>query len=304
MAVARCLASLPLMTLTPRALLGGAAVMAAAFVALLVVAYGSPGARWADTSALQGFLGLQRPIVTQVTERVVALGNPMEVGLIGGALALAALARGRPRLALFVLALLALTSVSSQGLKALFAYPRDGSAIAGAHIDPAAFPSGHATAAMSLAIALVVVVPSRLRPLAALVGMALALGVSFSVVSLGWHLPSDVAGGFLLATGWALVLLAALRGAAQVLPERTGRSRLAAASRSAVDRLAAIGLTAAAVAGAAAAVGVAAVVLVFRLPDLVGYAQDHTVFFVVAIGLVLSAAALLAGLAGLLTRRG
>jgi len=43
---------------------------------------------------------------------------------------------------------------------------------------------------------------------------------------------------------------------------------------------------------------------VFRLPDVVGYAQDHTAFFVVAIGLGLSAAALLAALAGVLTRRG
>jgi membrane-associated phospholipid phosphatase len=292
------------MTLTPRALLAGAAVIAAAFVALLVVAYGSPGARWMDASALQGFLGLQRPVVTPVTERVAALGNAAEVGLIGAALAFVALARGRPRAALFVVALLGLTSVSSQALKVLLAYPRHEGMLAGTHIHPAAFPSGHATAAMSLAIALVVVVPARLRPLAALVGAALALGVSFSILSLGWHLPSDVAGGFLLATGWALVLLAALRAAAQVFPERTGRSRLAAASRPAVDRIAAIGLTAAAVAGAATAAIVVVGVLVFRLPDVVGYAQDHTAFFAVAIGLMLSAAALLAGLAGVLARRG
>jgi len=291
-------------TLTPRALLIGAGLVAGAFVALLLVAYGSSGARWMDASALQGFVGLQRPVVTPLTERLVALGNPTEVGLIGGALAVVALARGRPRAALFVLALLALTSVSSQALKALFAYPRHESVIAGAHIAPAAFPSGHATAAMSLAIALVVVVPSRLRPLAALVGMALALGVSFSILLLGWHLPSDIGGGFLLATGWALVLLAALRASAQVFPERTGRSRLGAASRAGMDRIATIGLTAAALAGAAAVVVVATVVLVFRLPDVVGYAQDHTAFFVVAIGLGLSAAALLAALAGVLTRRG
>lgn len=292
------------MTLTPRALLRGAAVIAAAFVALLIVAYGSPGARWTDASALQGFLGLQGPLVTPVTERLVALGNVTEVGLIGAALALVALARGRPRVALFVLTLLALTSVSSQALKALLAYPRHEGMIDGAHIDPAAFPSGHATAAMSLAIALVVVVPGRLRPLAAVVGMALALGVSFSIVSLGWHLPSDVAGGFLLATGWALVLLAALRAAERVVPERSGRSRIAAVSRSTVDRVAAIGLLATAAAGGAAAVAVTAIVVVFRLPVVVGYAQDHTAFFVVAIGLALSAATLLAGLASLLTHRG
>lgn len=291
------------MVLTPRALLIGAAVVAAAFIALLGAAYGSPGARWLDASALQGFLGLQRPAVTPFTERVVALGNPAEVALIGSALALVALARGRPRVAALVLALLAFTSVSSQALKALLAYPRHDGMIDGSHIDPAAFPSGHATAAMALALALVVVMPPRLRPLAALAGAGLALGVSFSIVSLGWHLPSDVAGGFLLATGWALVLLAALRVANELLPERSGRSRVAAVSRSLVERLAAVGLTAVVVAGALAAM-VVVVVVVFRLPDLVGYAQDHTAFFAVAAGLVLSAGALLAGLAGVLARRG
>jgi len=134
--------------------------------------------------------------------------------------------------------------------------------------------------------------------------MGLALGVSFSIVSLGWHLPSDVAGGFLLATGWALVLLAALRAAGAVYPERSGRSRVAALSRGAVDRVAAIGLTAAVVAGATAALAITVVVIVFRLPDLVAYAQDHTAFFVVAAGLGFSAAVLLAGLAGILARRG
>ena len=292
------------MTLTPRALLHGAALVAAAFVCLLAVAYGSPGARWLDASALQGFLGLQRPLVTPVTSQLAALGHATEVGLIGAALALTAIARGRPRTALFVLALLALTSVSSQLLKELLAYPRDEAEIAGGNVAPAAFPSGHATAAMALAIALVVVVPARLRPLAAVVGATFALGVSFSILSLGWHLPSDVAGGFLLATGWALVLLAGLRAAQRIFPERSGRSRLAAASRKVVDGVAAVGLAATALAGAAAAVAVAGIVLLFRLPDLVGYMHDHTAFFAVAVGLAVCAAALLAGLARVLARRG
>ena len=41
----------------------------------------------------------------------------------------------------------------------------------------------------------------------------------------GWHFPSDVIGGFLLATGWALVLLAGLRALDARYPERAGRSR-------------------------------------------------------------------------------
>jgi hypothetical protein len=156
---------------------------------------------------------------------------------------------------------------------------------------------------MSLAIALVVVMPARLRVPAAVVGSVVALGVSFSMVSLGWHLPSDAVGGFLLATGWALVLLAGLRAADAVYPERSGRSRLAMTTRTAVDGAAAIGLTALLATGALIAAGVTAVLVVFRLPELVGYAQDHTAFFVVAGAITVCAVALLAGLAGVLARR-
>ena len=292
------------MALSPRALLAGAGVIALAFVALLGLAYGSSQARWLDAAALQGFLDLQRPVVKSVSQRFVQFGDPVPFALIGCVLAAAALARGRPRVALLVVALLGLTSISSQLLKALLAYPRAEAQIAEAHVAPAAFPSGHATAAMTLAIALVVVMPARLRPAAAVVGAGLALGVSFSIVSLGWHLPSDAVGGFLLATGWALVLLAALRAADALFPERSGRSRVAMTTRAAVDGAAAIGLTAVLVTGAAIAAAATVILLVFRLPDVIGYAQEHTAFLVVAGAIALSAVALLAGLAGVLARRG
>ena len=292
------------MALTPRALLSAAAVVAMAFVALLLLAYWSPGARWLDASALAGFLNLQGPWVTSVTARLVQLGNPVPFALIGCALAGVALARGRPRMAGLVLALLALTSVSSQLLKALFAYPRADAKIADAHIDPAAFPSGHATAAMTLAIALILVMPPRLRVPAGIVGVGIALGVSFSIVSLGWHLPSDAVGGFLLATGWALVLLAALRAAETRFPERGGRTRAVAIMAGAVDRAAAIGLTAVLVVGAAVTAVVATILVVFRLPDVVDYAQDHTAFVVVAAAIAVSAVGLLGVLAAAIARRG
>ena len=291
------------MTLTPRALLAGAGVITMAFVILLALAYGSPQARWLDAAALRGFLELQRPVVESVSQRFVHLGDPVPFALLGVALAALALARGRPRVALLVVALLGLTSVSSQLLKALLAYPRAEGQIAEANVAPAAFPSGHATAAMTLAIALVVVMPARLRPAAAVVGSVLALGVSFSIVSLGWHLPSDVVGGFLLATGWALVLLAGLRMADARFPERAGRRRVATATRAAVERAAAVGLTALLATGGAVAAGLTVALLVFRLPEVVDYAQDHTAFMVVASAIALSAVALLAGLAGVLARR-
>lgn len=290
------------MALTPRAMLRAAALCAVAFAALLAVAYGWSDARRVDASALQGFLGLERPATEQIFDAFARLGDPLQVGLIGVALATLAVARGRPRVGLFVIALLGATSISSQALKALLAYPRYDGTIDGVYVSAAAFPSGHSTAAMAMAIALVVVMPSRLRAAAAAVGVVMALSISFSVVALGGHLPSDVVGGYLLATGWALVLLAGLRWAGERYPERTWRTGLATMARTAVEGLAAAGLVAALVAGTVAAAGLAALIAA-RQPDLMAFAQNNTAFLAVAGAIGLTAAALLGAWAGVLARR-
>ena len=94
------------------------------FVIVLVAAYASARGAWLDQSGLDGFIRAQGPVVREITQSVVQLGNPLQVALIGIALALVAGARGRPRVALAILVLVAATSVSSQLLKELLAHPR------------------------------------------------------------------------------------------------------------------------------------------------------------------------------------
>jgi hypothetical protein len=74
------------------------------------------------------------------------------------------------------------------------------------------FPSGHSSIAVSLGLALVVAVPSVLRPSAAVFGAAYAAGIGLSLVVLGWHYPSDVIGSFFICGFWACVILALLSG--------------------------------------------------------------------------------------------
>ena len=224
--------------------------------------------------------------------------------LITLGLVVVALARGRPRTAVLVGLLVGLTSVSSQALKALLAYPRSDELVNGAAVTAEAFPSGHATASMTLAIALVLVVSSRLRPMAAIVGSALALGVSFSVVSEGHHFPSDVVGGFLLATGWALVLLAGLIALEARYPGRAGRGAMARRTRPVVDAVAGAGLAVVLIAGVTVTAGVGLGIVLFRRHDLIDYASDHTGFFVVAALLTVSAVVLLRLVAVAAARRG
>jgi len=286
--------------ITAKSLLCGAVACGLAFGIVLALAYWSGEARAVDSAALQGFLGLDRAGSRPLINSLIDIGNPAPVALIGISLALLALARGRPRVALFVLVLIAITSVSSQTLKALLAHPRPREVPAG--IGDAAFPSGHATAIMSLAIALVVAMPARLRPPAAALGLGLVVAVSYSLVSLGGHFPSDVLGGYLLATGTALVLLAGLRAAEVRYPEREGRRKAVLVAHHWADRVAAVGLAAGLSIGMLVAGGLV-ILAAFRGPQIVDYAQANTTFFVVAGVLALSALLLLAALTSVLSRR-
>ena len=76
----------------------------------------------------------------------------------------------------------------------------------------ATFPSGHASIAASLGLALVIAVPAVLRPSAAVIGAAYSAGIGLSVVVLGWHYPSDVVGSFLICGFWSCAILGLVSG--------------------------------------------------------------------------------------------
>ena len=69
-------------------------------------------------------------------------------------------------------------------------------------------PSGHATATMTLVLCAIVVVPPAWRRVAAVLGVAVALAVSYTALILAWHFPSDVLGGLLVAGSWTWLMLA------------------------------------------------------------------------------------------------
>jgi membrane-associated phospholipid phosphatase len=286
----------------PESLLLAAVWCAVAFLALLAVAYGFSGARALDARALHGFAELPTADAGGPISRVAALGNPLQVAVMTALLAGVALLRGRPRLAVSVVVLLGLTGISSQVLKELLAYPRFSGILDGAQIAPEAFPSGHATAAMAIALAAVLVVPPRVRPLAALLGTVFALAVSFCVVARGSHFPSDIVGGFLLATFWTLVLAAALAAASRRWPERTGRTRLTASLQAAADWTTTAGTAALAAMVLGVLALVAAALLFSRFGDLVNFAGQHTAVVAVIVGIAVTAAAVLGGVTVALRR--
>jgi hypothetical protein len=182
-------------------------------------------------------------------------------------------------------------NVSSQVLKPMTGVRDVSASLGSSPIHLPSFPSGHATAAMSLALAVVLVVPRAWRPLAAAVGGAFAVGVGLSVVIETWHYPSDVVGGFLLATGWALVALAGLRAAEARWPS-AGIIRGAA-------RIALAPLAMPVLAGASI---VALLVLIPHAAGIATFTHAHTTAVGVAGAIAASAAVLLAAVTKLADR--
>jgi membrane-associated phospholipid phosphatase len=134
------------------------------------------------------------------------------------AAAFVALRRRRRDLAAVAIATLAGANLTTFVLKPLLGHadPFGGEAVR--PLDNS-FPSGHATAAMSLALVAVIIAPRRWRPLVALAAAVYAGTVGVALVVGFDHYPSDVVGGYLVATAWATAMAAiALRHREQGAP--------------------------------------------------------------------------------------
>ncbi len=92
--------------------------------------------------------------------------------------------------------------------RSLLAHPRARQLLGADQLEWDGFPSGHATAAASIAIAFAFVVPARLLPAVAALGACLAAAMGWAVLVLNWHYPSDVVGGILVAGAWGFAVLA------------------------------------------------------------------------------------------------
>jgi membrane-associated phospholipid phosphatase len=170
-----------------------------------------PAAQDRDVAILHGFTGLDRPTVNRGLEVFGRLVDPVPYALGGLACLAVALARGRRWRAFAVGSVLVATGVTAQALKHLFAEQRFAPWLGRGQIDAASWPSGHATAVMTLALCAVIVAPPAWRGLVALLGGAAAIGVAYATLALTWHYPSDVLAGFLVAGLWVSIAVAVLQ---------------------------------------------------------------------------------------------
>jgi membrane-associated phospholipid phosphatase len=191
--------------------LGVAGLCVVALALVWVLAELVPAARLKDAVALHDFTRLSGPLVDGPARFLLHLLDPLQFILWGVALMAVAVARDRPRIAVAVAAVMGLAPLTSEVLKPLLAHPHV--QIGLGYIGPASWPSGHATAALALVLAAVLVAPPRLRALVAGIGAVFAVAVGCALLMLAWHMPSDVLGGYLVATFWTAIAVAALRAA-------------------------------------------------------------------------------------------
>ncbi|MDX6692138.1 MAG: hypothetical protein QOG15_3595 [Solirubrobacteraceae bacterium] len=198
------------MSRRPLVLLALAVATATGALVVWLGAFASATGQRLDTSALSAFAIADNPPWHPSITGVAELAGLIPV--LVGAVALIAIALWRRRwmMAAVIPVILLSANLVTQLLKPGLAHARFVEMAGWERPYPASWPSGHATAAMSLALCLVLVVGPRVRPFAAVVGAGYAVSVGYSLIAMGWHLPSDVLGGFLIAATFTLLGAAAL----------------------------------------------------------------------------------------------
>lgn len=264
-------------------LAGVALACAALFAATYLLAVHTTRGRLLDGASLRGAVE-SRSGVTNAVEGLLDVVSVASLLGAGALLAIIALIRLRRELALAAVAVLVGANVTSQVLKRYVLERPD----LGIHESTPAtlnsMPSGHSTVAFSVVVALVLVLPVRLRPAAAALGVLYASVAALATLSAGWHRPSDSVAAFLVVGFWAAVVGAVLvvhrsRAAAGVpSPESPASPRVAAAgSRDSHDR------AARRLAGAAAYLlafgGLVAAVIVTTQLDTYGAAAQVLAYF-------------------------
>jgi membrane-associated phospholipid phosphatase len=270
--------------LTARTALAATGVAFACLVATWFAAFHVGFAQRADQSILLGFFDVaDHRGVTSLANFVANLCNPSPYVFFAWIPMLVAVLRGRPRVALAIGVILLGANVTTHVLKPLLAAPRPFD-----HADEigsASWPSGHATAAMSFVLCCVLAAPGRMRPFVVAIGAMFAVAVCYSFLALGWHYPSDVLGGFLVATTWTLLAISGLRAI-----QKHGIPAVPASRPQLAHEL---GPPAAAVAGVT---GLALLVALARPHAVLAFTRAHEWFVLGAAGIGLVALALATGL--------
>jgi membrane-associated phospholipid phosphatase len=191
-----------------RALLAVAGVAALLIVLLYQFAVETRWGQRLDATAVKGRTELHRRGI-HAAARLLTTIDVASLVLLGGAVVLVALLRGRPRLAIGAGVMIAGSLLTTELLKKVV-LSRPNLGVFDGLNQAGSFPSGHTTIAMSLGVGAVMVSPSRWRALIAALGAAFASAIGVAAVATASHRPSDPIGAALVVTAWAATVAAVL----------------------------------------------------------------------------------------------
>jgi membrane-associated phospholipid phosphatase len=199
-----------------------ALVCAVALGLLALLVYGGGEFRDLDTNLFERLAAHQEGRGGEWGEAIALLADPVPfIALLLAACGIG-LARGRSLDAFAALVVVVGANVTTQLLKAVLSHPRAQALIGDVRFEEVSFPSGHTTAAFSIAIAFAFVLPRDLLPLTLALGFVFGAAVGGSVVVIAWHYPSDAVGGFLVASAWGFAVLAGMRAVTPRRPREAG----------------------------------------------------------------------------------
>ena len=153
--------------------------------------------RHLDLSAVQSGLALPEHALDS-SDAVLTVVSLVSFVLIGGLLVGASLFRRRFDLAVAVVVTVVGSFGTTEFLKSHL-HHREGAPGHLAH----GFPSGHSTVALALGLSFILVTPDRRKSIVAVAAALYAALMGATLVFYAWHFPSDVGGGFCIATAWA-----------------------------------------------------------------------------------------------------
>ena len=203
-----------------RAPIAGWFVCTAGLIAVALLAYGSPPVQRIDANLLARFVNESGPHSNSLASAITVLGDPPALLFMLILACGVGWARGRSRGIFAAIVVVAGANLTTQIFKLALAHPHARQLLGADQLEWDGFPSGHETAAVSIAIAFAFVVPARLLPAVAALGACLAVAMGWAVLVLNWHYPSDVAGGILVAGAWGFAALASVRFAAGLASRR------------------------------------------------------------------------------------
>jgi membrane-associated phospholipid phosphatase len=182
-----------------------AVLAATGVVATYRVFVGTISGQWLDTAAMFG-TDVEHPRVVEILNRTMNATTLTSLVLVCVVAAAVGVIRKRLDLAVAAAVLVLAANGTTQVLKdSLPRPPFDGLTY------PNSLPSGHATAAASVAFALILVLPPALRATAALIGAAYTAVISIGTVWAQWHRPSDLIAALLVVLAWGAVAVFGVR---------------------------------------------------------------------------------------------